>query len=30
MMKEHIETLNRLAYGSPRLLVEERVNRQLQ
>jgi hypothetical protein len=30
MMKENIETLNRLAYGSPRLLVEERVNRQLQ
>jgi type IV secretory pathway TraG/TraD family ATPase VirD4 len=29
-MKENIETLNRLAYGSPRLLVEERVNRQLQ
>jgi type IV secretory pathway TraG/TraD family ATPase VirD4 len=29
-IKENIETLNRLAYGSPRLLVEERVNRQLQ
>jgi hypothetical protein len=29
-IKEKIETLNRLAYGSPRLLVEERVNRQLQ
>ncbi len=28
-VKEKIETLNRLAYGSPRLLVEERVNRQL-